>query len=116
MTNWIRCLEFTSLTITTWIFPITFIIAGFFLILYVLPTTNAPVFLIYWGIFIMFFLGISWNTRFGVGGIALMNPFKNYLRHKETKDDRFIAIIGVFFWPWLVIGLIGLFIRLFLVR
>ena len=113
MTNWIRQLEFISLSLTTWIFPIIFIIMGLFLIFYVLPTSSAPLFLIYSGIFIMLFLGITWNTRYGVGGKTIMNSFKNYLKHNETKDDRFFAIIGIFFWPWLVIGLIDLFIRLF---
>ena len=117
MANWIRRLEFVSLTITTWIFPLTFIITSLFLIFYVIPiANNASLFyslLNYTLIVTLFLLGITWNTRFGVGGVAFMLPFKNYLKHQETKDDRVKAIIGVFFWPWIVIGLIGLFIRLF---
>ena len=67
MTNWKRRLEFASLAILTWIIPIFFIIGVLLLIFYGLPLiTNASLFysfLMYSSIFILFLIGIKWNTR-----------------------------------------------------
>ena len=118
MTNWTRRFEIISLTGTTWTPPLTFLILGIFWIFYVLPAINAPIinsFLI----FVLFFEGISWNTRFGVGGRAFMTPFTHYLKHEETEKDKKLARFTFLFfliWPWLIIGLFGLFFRLFFVK
>lgn len=114
MTQWTRRIEFVSLSMTTWIVPLTFIIFGFLLIFYVIPTSN-PV-LSYSLTFLTFILGISWNTRFGVGGRLFMTSFLNYLKNKETEDDKKIArstYLAIFLWPLLILILIAIFIRLF---
>ena len=113
MAIWTRRLEFASLTMTTWTFPLTFIILGFYWIFYIFPTVNAPI-LNYFMIFVLLFMGIIWNTRFGVGGRLFMTAFMHYILHKETEEDRKTAHetwLALFFWPWLIIILITLFIK-----
>ena len=114
MAIWTRRLEFASLTMTTWTPPISLLIIGLFMIFYISPTSVNARILLYFLIFIFLSMGITWNTRLGVGGRLWMTAFIHYLLHKETKEDIKTAHetwLALFFWPWLIIILITLFIK-----
>ena len=112
MDFWTRRLEFALLTVTTWSVPVTFIIIGLYWIVYSLPTVNSPI--LYFMIFVFLFMGITWNTRLGVGGRLWMTAFIHYLKNKETEDDIKTAhetLLALFFWPWYIIILLTLFFK-----
>ena len=89
MTKWTRRLEFVSLTGLTLTIPIFLTISGILTFFYLLPSTN-PI-IGYPLIFILIFMGISWNTRFGVGGRTTMTAFIHYLKNTENEGDRSFA-------------------------
>lgn len=118
MTNWTRRFEFASLILTTWSFPLFFIIMGFIWFFYVLPAVSSP-FLNYSMIFIFLFLGISWNTRFGAGGMIFMTAFIHYVKGTETDFDRFRAkesFVGLLFWPFVLLFILSIIIRIYYVK
>ena len=92
--SWLRTIEILSLLINIISWP-----AGFFSIsilswYFLIPLSNYPN-LIYFGILIFLILGFIWDTRYGPVGIFLVQPFKNYLKHSETKDDKFYALASL---------------------
>lgn len=118
MITWTRRLEFASLTIATWIYPLSSILFSFLWIVFVLPTTNTP-FMDYSMIIIFLFVGIIWNTKYGIGGMLWISAFKHYLQNKETEEDRKTARdtwIASIFLPLIIIVFFSLFINLIAVK
>ena len=93
-TNWLRKLEILSLSINIFGWPSIGLFLAIVLWYILIPTSNNP-YIIYLGISLILFLGITCDTRYGFVGIFFMQPFKNYLKHSETKDDEFYALASL---------------------
>ena len=102
-----RNLEFFSLLISIIGWPMLFISLAILTWYILVLNSNNPV-IPELGSLLVILFGISWNTRYNIGGIILMQPFKNYLQHTETEDDRSTAqfsFLSLFFliFSWFVL-------------
>ena len=88
--DWLRNLEFISLLISVIGWPV-FFLSGAVLSWYILlPKSTFPI-VVYLLTITLLIFGISWDTRYNGGGIMFVRPFKNYLHHSETENDRSIG-------------------------
>ena len=95
VTDWLRSLELLSLSVNIIGWPVGFLSISIFSWFYWIPISSNP-FIIYLLIALLLFLAISWDIRYGIGGVTVMQPFKNYLNHSEGDDDKNTALISFF--------------------
>ena len=90
----VRYVEFLSLFMTIVGIPLLFLYLAIFIWLNLLAKNQIFGIL---GIVISLGISISWNTHYGIGGVAFLKPFKNYLHHGESNDDVKIARLSFLF-------------------
>ena len=91
----IRYMDMLLLLITIVFYPLLFLAISFFLVIIFYNTT----YFFAVSILILLFIGIAvfWDTKYGIGGVGFIPPLKNYLSHKETKNDKFYARLSIVF-------------------
>ena len=87
-TKWLRYIELCSLAISLIFWPVFFIIAGLSSWIFAFQTSY-PILIILGGL-LLFFIGFFWITKYLIG-FMFYQPFKHYLNHEESADDRFNA-------------------------
>ena len=85
----VRNIELLSLIISVAGWPFLSILGGIG-VLFVAQNTFSPILAGIFGLFIILF-GLLWNTNHAPGGFMFFQPFKHYLNHVESADDRFYA-------------------------
>ena len=110
--DWLRNFEFLSLLISIIGWPIFFLSSAVLTLYILVPKSTLPI-VPEFGSLLLLIFGFSWNTRYNMGGIILVQPFKNYIKHTETENDRStgrFSIIFLFFLIFLFFALLyGIF-------
>ena len=102
-----RRLEILSLIISALGWPLLFIGSGIF-IFFITPQLHNPI-VGYSASFLIIIVGLSWDTKYFVGGSAFVIPLSNYLNHINSKTDRnkaqfsFFSSVGVIFFIFCII-------------
>ena len=88
--DWLRRLEFFSLLMSIIGWPVILVSFAILSWIVLVPDSAFPV-VAQFGSLLLLIFGISWDTKYNMGGIIFIRPFKNYLHNSETENDRGIA-------------------------
>ena len=93
--NWLRKVELLSLILSIIGWPLWLFIMVILIWYIILPVTPIP-----WaanlGIILFLMFGITYDTRFGLGGLFFVPALRQYLKHSETKKDRRYAYYALY--------------------